>query len=128
MNKVLILIMSFFVLGCAYHSSAPRVMSENIVQKENEEEHELIIMDSGFESWYLTYARPLGYHTLSYYESRNAQYVSAWNQRARSPYGSISSTIEYDVHENYGLEVNHKLFWYFRYIESIYGRGFLLYS
>lgn len=126
MTKFLILIMSFFVSGCAYQASAPRVISENIIPKENEEEHELIIMDSGFESWFLTYAKPLGYHTLSFYETRNAQYVSAWNQKARSPFGPISNTIDYDVHEQYGMEVNHKLYWYFQYIESIYGRRFLL--
>ncbi len=62
----------------------------------------------------------------SYYESQNKQYVTAWNELfhstgGRGPFGSY---IDYQFSEDYGLDLNYELYWYFKYIESIYGKRY----
>jgi hypothetical protein len=83
-------------------------------------EYEIIIFDSGFETWFLTHSKPVWYHSVEYYESWNKQYVVAWNSKAMSPRYSkyFESTIDYDPNISYGLELNHKLFYYFMYVEK----------
>jgi hypothetical protein len=83
-------------------------------------EYELIIIDPGFDSWFLIHSRPLWYHSKEYLESWNQQYVSAWNAKALSPRYSrfFESTINWDPFVDYGLEINHMLFYYFQYVEK----------
>jgi hypothetical protein len=103
--------------------------SPNLVNEQNgeEEEYELIIIDPGFATWFVTRARPINYYSPSYYETWNQQYVSAWNEKVNQAayYGTANypfeNRIQYDANEDYGVELNHELFWYFRYIQSRYG-------
>ncbi len=83
-------------------------------------EYELIIFDSGFETWFLTHSKPEWYYSQSYYESWNQRFVSEWNLKAMSSRSSryFETTINYDHFTDYGLEVNHKLFYYFLYVEK----------
>jgi hypothetical protein len=83
-------------------------------------EYELIIFDPGYETWYLTHSKPVWFHSVEYYENWNNQYVVAWNSKAISPrYNKyFESTIDYDPFIHYGLELNHKLFYYFMYVEK----------
>ncbi len=82
-------------------------------------EYELIILDPGFESWFLMYSRPDWYHSQRYYETWNLQYVTAWNAKVMTPRYSrfFETTIGYEPFTDYGLELNHKLFYYFQYVE-----------
>ena len=82
-------------------------------------EYELLVFDTGFESWYLT--RPVQQHSHSYYRSKNIQYVSEWNNRFLSTprYSQLlMNRIEYDPSVNYPLELDSKLYWYFIYFEE----------
>jgi hypothetical protein len=57
-------------------------------------------------------------------KSWNQRYVLEWNNRHRNPlrYGDFYQTeIYYDVHEDYGLELNYQLYNYFLFIEQNYG-------
>ena len=83
-------------------------------------EYALIILDPGFETWFLTQARPMWYHSQSYLESWNRQYVTAWNSKAMTGRNSryFETFIDYQPHVDYGLELNHKLFYYFQYVEK----------
>ncbi|MFO8001756.1 MAG: DUF6146 family protein [Marinilabilia sp.] len=86
-------------------------------------EYELIVIDPGFESWLVTQP-PANYHSQQYYEIWNNQYVNEWNQRYNNPsrYGDFYQTkIQYDPHKDYGLELNYRLYYYFRFIEEEYG-------
>jgi hypothetical protein len=82
-------------------------------------QYELIIMDPGFESWFAAHAKPVWFHSQSYLESWNRQYVMAWNSRVTSPRGNrfFETYIDYQSHIDYGIELNHKLFHYFQYVE-----------
>jgi len=83
-------------------------------------EYELIVFDSGFESWFISRAKPVNYHSQSYYEQWNRQYVQAWNyHNMGSRYAQlIDGIINYEPDVDYGPEINHKLFYYFMYVEN----------
>lgn len=129
--KQLLYIITFLSLVACSAGGVPQndvPASPNLVNsQENEEEHELIIMDTGFQTWKATYARPVSYYSPSYYEQRNERYVRSWNEKVNLPTLSSSpdypfqNRIDYQPGEDYGLELNYELFWYFRYIESLYG-------
>ncbi|AHM63571.1 hypothetical protein D770_26640 [Flammeovirgaceae bacterium 311] len=105
-----------------------RPTSPNLIaQNGNEEEYELTIIDPGFQRWFSVNARPVNYYTPQHYEQRNRQYVIQWNALAsqRGSYRTadfpFENQINYDQSTDYGLELNYELYWYFRYIESLYG-------
>lgn len=84
--------------------------------------YELLIIDPGFESWLISEAKPMGYHSQTYLENWNRQYVAEWNNRysAGQNMDVIESYVDYDYNTNYGLEVNYKLYNYFIYAEKKY--------
>jgi hypothetical protein len=86
-------------------------------------EYELIVFDSGFESWYLTRSKPANYHEQSWYEQWNRRYVQSWNNHnIGSRYSQlIDGMINYEPNIDYGPEINHKLFYYFMYVEHELG-------
>ncbi|MGQ1890724.1 DUF6146 family protein [Thermophagus sp. OGC60D27] len=103
----------------------PKVKFEknNITQSEDSVEYELIVLDPGFESWLISQP-PANYYSQQYYENWNQRYVTEWNHRHSSPlrYGSFYETaIDYDPSVDYGLELNYRLYSYFRFIEHEYG-------
>ena len=86
-------------------------------------EYELIIFDPSFESWFITSQRPKWYHENSYYRAKINLYATDWNNRVlqnmhREPY---EWEIAVDPNVDYGIDVNWKLFWYFKYLEETLG-------
>lgn len=128
--KCLIAALAVMVLASACGSgknAGPVRYGQNmILDRGDEDEYEVQILDSGFDRWFATNARPMSFHSPQYYETMNRQYVTAWNEkvithgyRANSPF---QQRINYDPTIDYGLEVNYKLYYYFKYIEDVYGR------
>lgn len=67
---------------------------------------------------------PKEFHSQSYYETWNYQYAAEWDIRHSNPlrYDNFFETsIDYQQGIDYGLEVNHKLYYYFLFIEKEYG-------
>ena len=87
-------------------------------------EYEIIIIDLGFTSYLNSIARPMSYHSQTYLQNKNRIYVTVWNSRAQNPQRYNSSiyenVIEYETNVDYGLEVNYKLYWYFKFAEQKY--------
>ena len=87
-------------------------------------EYEIIIIEPGFNTWLLITAKPEGYYSQSYLESRNRIYVNAWNNRVLQPYkynpNLYGMQIDYDSSIDYGYEVNYKLYNYFIYFQLTY--------
>ena len=84
-------------------------------------EYELVVFDTGFETWYMFQNSPTRYRSQQYYENWNQQYVSQWNylathSRRRSFFEPIMG---YEPGVDYGFELNHKLFYYFQYVEHV---------
>ncbi len=91
------------------------------VAEQDSVEYELIVFDTGFETWYMLQDSPARYRSQHYYENWNRQYVSEWNYLATQPgrRSFFQSIIGYDPVEDYGFELNHKLFYYFQYVEHV---------
>lgn len=82
---------------------------------------EIIIIDPGFNGWLAANARPRGFHSQRYMESRNLTWVMEWNRRSLSQlhYGdAYQLSIDYRAGVDYGYEVNYLLFNYLVYFQQ----------
>jgi len=98
---------------------------EDIVKIANDElEYEIIIIEPGFNFWLQSVARPEGYYSQPFLESRNRILVQEWNQRVLQPYkynpNLYEMQIDYNPNIDYGYEVNYKLYNYFVYFQLHY--------
>jgi len=83
-------------------------------------EYDITIIDPDFDRWYTVHYSPALERTNEYYRSMNSQGVINWNHYfTRNRYSTvIGSYINYNPSVDYGLEVNRRLYWYFRFIEE----------
>ena len=102
-----------------------RRAESNVVDvTENEEEHELIIIDPGYQRWAVTNAKPISYYSPWYYRQWNQRYVQAWNalanQAVRYPQADFpfQNQIDYNIHTDYGVALDYELFTYFQYVAT----------
>jgi len=82
-------------------------------------EYKLIVLDPGFEAWLAT--KPSKeFYSQEYYEQRNRLYVTEWNQRYMTFRNNerYETYIDYNPHTDYGLDLNYKLYYYFKYFEE----------
>ena len=87
-----------------------------------ETEYELVVFEPGFDT-YLQMQLPMEYYGEPYYQNWNIQYVNEWNIRALNNRlaGAYQEQINYNPHTDYGIELNYKLYYFFRFIEKRYG-------
>lgn len=95
------------------------------IQIANEEtEYEIIIIESGFNTWLQSIAKPEGYYSQSFLENRNYLMITTWNQRVLQPQQFNPSLyemrIDYQQGIDYGYEVNYKLYNYLTYFQRKY--------
>ncbi|MDX9905480.1 MAG: DUF6146 family protein [Bacteroidales bacterium] len=85
--------------------------------------YEITIIDNQFDNWYLMNFSPAEDRSNEYYRSMNNLAVSNWNQYYNSGRYKrvIDSYIDYWPTVDYGIELNRKLYWYFKYIEESSG-------
>lgn len=84
-------------------------------------QYELLIFDAEFQSWYNQVQQPPSFYSQQYLENWNEQLVSQWNTQIPNSLRAAclqDSYIQYDANTDYGLELNHRLFYYFRYIHQ----------
>jgi hypothetical protein len=123
MKKILFWIGVLLVtVACSTQKNA--IENKNItveVATEDSLEYELETFDLKFETWYLLHDSPSQYRSQAYYEGWNRQYVSAWNANGMDPPKSsfFETIVGYDPSVDYGFELNHKLFYYFQYVEKV---------
>jgi hypothetical protein len=95
-------------------------------------EYEIMILDIGFTAYLASRARPKGFYTQNYLETRNSAWVTSWNLRAQNPSrydrNIYENLIDYDRQTAYGYDVNYILFNYFLFAQRKYkinlGGGF----
>ena len=110
------------------HGSKKEGLVENdtVSISSDETEYEIIIIEPGFNAWLQSRARPEGFHSQQWLESRNAILVQAWNQRTMQPMvydpNLYQLRIDYDTHTDYGYDVNYKLYNYFLYFQIKYNQ------
>jgi len=123
-----------FLIGLIFGSCATKntFSKKKIAKKEapvrianDSLEYEITIIDIGFNS-YLATAKPMSYYSIDYLEHKNALYVTLWNDRYRSSFrpNIYENEIDYKPNIHYGLEVNYKLYNYFKFVEKKYGEKF----
>ncbi|MBI9042622.1 DUF6146 family protein [Lutibacter sp.] len=126
-------LLSLFIISCG--SNLKSVANQNSDETESAVriandslEYEIIIIDIGFENYLNTIAKPASFYSQNYYEMKNKFYVTQWNIRARNPLKYNSSIyeneIDYDFNTDYGLDVNYKLYNYFKFVEYKYKQRF----
>ena len=133
MKQLIYLIVTIFIIvGCSSTSKISEVdtqLPDGAVRIANNElEYEIIIIDPGFETYLLSIAKPANFYSQAYYETKNKLYVIEWNIRVNNPLGYNSNIyenkIDYDFNTDYGIDVNYKLFNYFKFVEYKYKQQF----
>jgi len=107
--------------ACSAPKGIVKVEKSDPVAVADSVEYGVETFDSKFESWYEMHKSPATYRSQEYYENWNKQYVQAWNYNSTQiGKGSFfESVVGYDSNEDYGFDVNHKLFYYFQYVENV---------
>ena len=132
-NLLFYLAIGLFVIGCGSTNKTTvqnnTDLPEGAVRIANDSlEYEIIIFDIGFEYYLASIAKPEWYYSQSLLETKNMLYVNEWNYRARNPqrYNSniYENIIDYQPNIDYGLEVNYKLYNYFKFVEYKYKQTF----
>lgn len=118
----LLAIILLIAWSCSTVKNTPKTSA--IVEKNSQDstEYELVIIDNHFENWYLLNYSDAKDRTDEYYHNKNLVAVSNWNEyfRGGKYTGVIDSYIFYEPHIDYGIEVNRRLFWYFKFVEDYY--------
>lgn len=134
MKKIIcIWIVLLIIIGCSTSKSNVSVTektkngSNDTIKIVNEElEYEVIIIEPGFDFWLQSTAYPRGYHSQTYLETKNYQYVSEWNYRVRFPEryppNLYEMIIDYLPSINYGYEVNYLIYNYMIYFQNKYNQ------
>lgn len=134
MKKIIpFIIVLILIASCKSYNTSPVINNENqnsliasdtVSISSDENDYEIIIIEPGFNSWLLSTARPEGYHSQEWLESRNALMAQSWNQRNLQPQNYDPNLyevrIDYDTYSDYGYEVNYKLYNYFLYFQIKY--------
>lgn len=109
------------VLGaCSSQKHIVKITPTTKADVNDSTEYELVVLDPPFETWYLTNYSPAKDHSYEYYHSWNNQYVTDWNYHymaGKFP-GVFENYIDYDYNVDYGIDLNRKLYYYFRYVET----------
>lgn len=110
------------IVACSTKRNIVEIKNKTVeVATEDSLEYQLETFDPKFETWYILHNSPSQYRSQSYYEGWNKQYVSAWNANAMTSRKSsfFEPIVGYDPTTDYGFELNHKLFYYFQYVENV---------
>ena len=134
-NLLYTLIISGFIIGCnttkpvtlkkvKSEKELAEINNDTVIIKNDELEYEITIIEPGFNFWLLSTARPEGYYSQQYLETRNLFFVNEWNQRVIQPQrynpNLYALQIDYQQGIDYGYEVNYKLYYYFVYFQLTY--------
>lgn len=111
-----------FVIACVSQKTNKEKVLKFTPSAEDSTEYELIVFDPGYETFLISHAKPMNFYGHSYYKTKNQFYVANWNSNARSsgfrpPYECI---IDYEHNIDYGIELDYRLFNFFRFIEHSY--------
>ena len=121
MRVFIIGILALMVWACspAKESSKSIILDKD---KKDSTEYEILVSDIHFEQWYLTNFNEVKDRTNEYYRYKDLVAVTNWNDYYRENKYSrvIDCRIDYWPNIDYGIEVNRKLYWYFKFVEEYY--------
>jgi hypothetical protein len=81
-------------------------------------QYKLIVFDPEFDV-YLANQPSVQFYSENYYKTWNIRYISEWNYRYISQANTniYESSINYEPYIDYGLEVEYRLYYFFRFFE-----------
>ncbi|MBK7213639.1 MAG: hypothetical protein IPH88_10190 [Bacteroidales bacterium] len=124
-NVVCFIALICFMIAATSNSYGQTQDSQlNITEIENDTTiYDVLIIDPGFETWLLTHRSPSLERSASYYKTEATSGVLKWNSYfTSSRYDSvIDNYIQFNSSEDYGEEVYSRIYWYFRYVDEVYG-------
>ena len=129
MIRVLAIILLFLSVACASQKAAQKSHAPKI-KADDSLEYELLVFDVEFDSWYLLKNSPALSRSKSYYHDWNVRYVNEWNYKIfASRHNEIfGDLIDYHFEVDYPYEIEHKLFYYFQFVEQVLKIPILKYS
>ncbi|MDP4291841.1 MAG: DUF6146 family protein [Bacteroidota bacterium] len=106
--------------GCSSQKGMVHLAQAKQATASDSTEYELIVFDPMFETWFVENYSPAKDHSDAYYHVWNIQYVIDWNYHFMAGHFPrvIENYIDYDASVDYGIELNRKLYYYFRYVET----------
>ncbi len=124
MRSVFILLTLVLVLSvsCSTQKSASKSdIAEKEQNTDDATEYDVETFNRRFDQWYRQYQDPAMYKSQAFYTSWNEQYVAAWNAKCARGVKDwpFEPVVGYKSNEDYGFEMNHKLFYYFMYVENV---------
>lgn len=111
-----------FVIACSTQKGIVKIEEDkDETTEEDSLEYALETFDSKFDTWYLLHNNPSQYRSQEYYEGWNQRYIAAWNYNATQPGKRwfFEPVVGWYPTVDYGFELNHKLFYYFQYVERV---------
>ena len=108
------------ILSCSTHK--PLVKIKDSSAQPDSTEYVVIVLEAGFEQWLATNRKPVWFYEENYYKHFNQLYTNEWNNRVRDfQYDwPFIEPIDYNNTIEYGIEVEHKLYWYFKFMMEKY--------
>jgi hypothetical protein len=108
------------ILGCSPAQKVSKTSAKLTQNSQDSTEYEIMIIDPQFDQWYDINYSPAKDHSKEYYRGQNLVGVTNWNNyyNSASFRRIIDSSIDYRPDVDYGIDIDRKLYWYFRYIES----------
>ncbi|HLW41690.1 MAG TPA: DUF6146 family protein [Flavobacterium sp.] len=123
--------LALLCFGCVSSQNTPLKYTDEVDQKGKtvfedgsvkisnpEVEYEVVIFDNQFERWFVTRARPRGYYSKTFLESKNRQWVNSFNAKTRAGTRGFDYTIDYQSSIDYGYEVNYMIYHYLLYFQE----------
>ena len=119
MKYSIAIIFCLIVFSCAINKKNTKVLK---IEPNEKQEYELLVFDPSYDSYLISHAKPQSFHTESSLKLKNNIYVTNWNSKATSsgyriPFDCI---IDYNSNTEYGLELEYKLYYFFKFIEHKY--------
>ena len=110
--------------SCSTQTNLPSNTETLSFEKNEDEEYDIIVLDTDYNMYLMTIAKPINFYSEEYYKNKNIFYVSEWNSRVSQPFrydpNFYSMRIDYVPTENYGLNLEYKLYNYFQFIKWKY--------
>ncbi|MET3731149.1 DUF6146 family protein [Moheibacter stercoris] len=110
--------------SCATQAPIKSATDTLSFEKNEEEEYDIIVLDTEYNMYLMSIAKPMNFYSEEYYKNKNIFYVSEWNSRVSQPFrfdpNFYSMRIDYNPTENYGLKLEYKLYNYFQFINWKY--------
>lgn len=121
MKNLITILFLVLVPFSSFAQNTPKNEKEDPVmkpEKNDDGEWNLTVIDTEFDYFINSIARPMNQYPESYLKSRNTSLVNIWNSYFRSgKYRNIiESLIDYDPKKNYGIKFEYKLFQVFVYV------------